>query len=441
MSTRPRENGAKDEVAPPSGKLLILLAGLGAVATTLIAGVELCRRGASRAIGSLAEMGRLPDPEAPNGSRPLREVVPLAALVDLEFAAWDVLRRDAHAAAVQAGVLSSRHLEPLAGFLSRISPMPGVSGRDAPPGPAPDHMIDPRRSKREQAETLRADIRTRLAGAGAERSVCLIVTSTESRETPAPCHASLAALEHALDGDDPAITPSQLYAYACLRERVPVANGTPNSALELPALQELARETGTPFAGRDLKTGQTMIKTALAAALKARELGLIGWFSTNILGNADGLALTAPGATAAKRETKEGVLDSILRPDLFPDLYADFVHQVQIQYYPPRGDQKESWDNIDVKGWLDYPMQIKVDFLARDSILAAPICLDLALFLDLARRAGERGIQDWLSFYFKAPLVTAGERPVHDLFAQLAVLQDGLRRLSGRASTLDRDAR
>jgi myo-inositol-1-phosphate synthase len=434
MPSRPGEpSGAAHEPAPPSGKLLVLLPGLGAVATTLIAGVELCRRGTSRPIGSLAEMGRMPIRDGAEDSRPVRDLVPLADLADLEFAAWDLLRRDARAAAAEAGVLSAQHLEPLDGFLSGIEPMAGACERDALCESPRHHTIDPRRSKRQQAELLRSDIRAQLARVGASRAVGVMVLSTEPQRSPAACHASLAAFERALDEDDDAITPSQLYGYACLREGVPFANGTPNLVLELPALQELAHGTGTPIAGRDLKTGQTMIKTALAAALKARELGLTGWFSTNILGNADGLALRDPGACRAKRETKRSVLDSILRPDLFPDLYDGYEHDVQIHYYRPRGDQKESWDNIDLYGWLGYPMQIKIDFLARDSILAAPVCLDLALFLDLAGRAGERGIQDWLSFYFKAPLVPAGERPVHDLFAQLSLLHRGLRRLSGRA--------
>jgi myo-inositol-1-phosphate synthase len=440
MATRPEETGGGDrEPTPPSGKLLVLLPGLGAVATTLIAGVELCRRGAARPIGSVVEMGRVPSRRDPSTSHALRDLVPLAALADLEFAAWDLVRRDALAAATEAGVLSPPHLEPLQGFLSGIVPMAGACPRDSLPV-RPDHTIDPRRSKRQQAQALRSDIHTQVARTGAARAVCVLLISTEPRQMPAACHASLAAFERALDEDDDAITPSQLYGYACLREGVPFANGTPNLVLELPALQELAQETCTPIAGRDLKTGQTMIKTALAAALKARELGLAGWFSTNILGNADGLALQDPDARRAKRETKESVLDSILRPDLFPDLYGDYEHQVQIHYYRPRGDQKESWDNVDLHGWLGYPMQIKIDFLARDSILAAPVCLDLALFLDLAKRAGERGIQEWLSFYFKAPLVPAGSRAVHDLFAQLSLLHRRLQRLSGHAREPERGA-
>jgi myo-inositol-1-phosphate synthase len=426
------------------GKLLVLLPGLGAVATSLIAGVELCRRGLGKAVGSLAELGRVPtdgpgDGFAGNGaspaeaSRPLRELVPLAALEDLEFAAWDVLQRDAHASAVAAAVLSPQHLEAARGALARITPMPGAWDPESVPHLEADHAIDPRRSKREQAEQLRDDVRSALSRTGASRAVCVMLTSTEAQRPPAACHASLAAFERALDEDDSAVKPSQLYAYACLRERVPFANGTPNAALELPAFRELADETGTPIAGRDLKTGQTMLKTAIAAALKAREIGLHGWFSTNILGNADGLALRDPGARGAKRETKEGVLDSILRPDLHPELYGDYEHQVQIHYYPPRGDRKESWDAVDVFGWLGYPMQIKLDFLARDSILAAPVCLDLALFLDLAARAGERGVQEWLSFYFKAPLTVGGGRPVHDLFAQRALLHDALPRLARTA--------
>ena len=414
----------RSQPAAADGKVLVLLQGLGAVATTYIAGVELYRRQQGRLIGSLAELakirlGKRSDPDF----RPVRRLVPLPEIEDISFAAWDIFADDARTAAEKAGVLSPAHLDAVGDFLAEIKPMPGVHNPEMVRRLDPDHIVDPKMPKREQAEVLRGNIRDAMEAAGASRAVSVMIMSTEVRQVPGPIHASLEAFEEALDNDDDAISPTQLYAYACLREEVPFANGTPNMALQTEAFRELARETNTPVAGRDLKTGQTMMKTALAPAFKARMLGVAGWFSTNILGNRDGEVLDDPDAFRSKEETKGGVLDSIFQPDEFAELYEDYYHKVRINYYPPRGDEKEGWDNIDIFGWLDYPMQIKVDFLCRDSILAAPIVHDLALFLDLAKRSRWRGTQEWLSFYFKEPMAAPGLYPQHDLFVQLEKLQ------------------
>ncbi len=416
---------------PCDGKLLVLLPGLGAVASTTLAGVELIRRGLAAPTGSLTQLGTVRLGKRPEGRVvPIRELVPLASLDDLAFGAWDIASDDAAAVADRCKVLSREHVDAVRPFLQSVKPRPGCHDPERVRRLAADHAL-PRMPHRQMVERLRADIREMMDEAGATRAVMVFTASTETHAPEPACAASMKALEAALDGDDPDVTPTMLYAYAALRERVPFANATPNASVDLPAFQELALECGVPIAGKDLKSGQTMMKTAIAPAIKARMLGLAGWFSTNILGNRDGEVLDDPQAFRSKEVTKSGVLDTILQPELYPELYGQTSHKVAIHYYPPRGDEKEGWDNIDIFGWLGYPMQIKVNFLCRDSILAAPLVIDLALFLDLSRRTQWRGIQEWLSFYFKSPMVKAPLYPEHDLFIQLTKLKNTLRALAG----------
>jgi myo-inositol-1-phosphate synthase len=439
-SARPK-SAAKRAAAPaghkqrsvrqPQGRLGVMLVGLGAVATTFIAGVENIRRGRGRPIGSLAEMGTIRLGKRTEGRSPrIREFVPLARLEDLVFAAWDPIPDDAYRSAKVAGVLEPHHIEPIADFLKSIAPLPAVfdqryvkrlQGTNVKHG----------RTKRELAEQLREDIRAFRARSDCDRLVMIWCASTEVFIQPGPAHQSLEAFEQAMERNDPAIAPSMLYAWAALMEGVPFANGAPNLTVDTPALQELARERQVPIAGKDFKTGQTMVKTVISPMLKARMLGLAGWYSTNILGNRDGEVLDDPESFKTKEESKLGVLEHILQPSLYPELYGKVYHKVRINYYPPRGDNKEGWDNIDIFGWLGYPMQIKIDFLCRDSILAAPLVLDLALFMDLAQRAGLAGIQEWLSFYFKSPMAAPGLVPEHDLFIQHTKLKNTLRWLMG----------
>ncbi|MGH7545680.1 MAG: inositol-3-phosphate synthase, partial [Gemmatimonadota bacterium] len=413
------------------GRLGVLLPGLGAVATTFIAGVEAVRRGLGKPVGSLTQMGTIRLGKRTEGRSPLiREFVPLAHLDDLVFGAWDPIPDDAYRSAQVAGVLTPQHLEALADFLKPIQPMPAVFQRDYVKkldGP----NVKKGKTKREWADAVREDIRRFRSERKCDRMVMIWCGSTEVYLKPGPVHETLATFEAGLESSDPAIAPSMIYAYAALQEGVPFANGAPNLTLDVPALAALARERGIAVAGKDFKTGQTLMKTILAPGLKARLLGLEGWFSANILGNRDGEVLDDPESFKTKEESKLGVLEWILQPDLYPDLYKDFYHKVRIHYYPPRGDNKEGWDNIDIFGWLGYPMQIKIDFLCRDSILAAPIVLDLVLFLDLAQRAGMGGIQEWLSFYFKSPMHAPELYPEHDLFIQLTKLKNTLRWLQG----------
>jgi len=420
------------DIAPAKGKLGVMLVGLGAVSTTFIAGVETVRRGRGSPIGSLSQMGTIRLGKRTEKRSPkIKEFVPLADLKDLVFTAWDPIPDDAYTAAVKAGVLDRHeHLEPIKDFLQGIKPLPAafdqyyvkrLQGTNVKRG----------KTKRELAEQLREDIRSFRKTAGVSRVVIVWCASTEVFITPGPVHQSLAAFEKAMEQDDPAIAPSMLYAYAALMENVPFANGAPNLTVDIPALQHLAEERKLPIGGKDFKTGQTMMKTVLAPAFKARMLGLAGWYSTNILGNRDGEVLDDPESFKTKEESKLGVLEYILQPDQYPELYGNVFHKVRINYYPPRGDNKEGWDNIDIFGWLGYPMQIKVDFLCRDSILAAPIVLDLALFFDLAQRARLSGIQEWLSFYFKSPQTAPGLYPEHDLFIQQTKLKNTLRWLMG----------
>ncbi len=417
---------------PAQGRLGVLLPGLGAVATTLIAGVELARRGLGRPVGSLTQLGTIRLGKRTEGRTPrIADFVPLASLNDLVFGAWDPIPDDAYAAARKAGVLDRHeHIEPISDFLRSVQPMPAAFDQRYVKKLNGTH-VKHGTSKREWAEALREDIRRFKAENDCDRLVMVWCGSTEVYIQPGSAHESLAAFEEALDRDDDTIAPSMLYAYAALMEGVPYANGAPNLSVDLPAMLELASSREVPIAGKDFKTGQTLMKTVLAPAFKARMLGVDGWYSTNILGNRDGEVLDDPESFKTKEESKLGVLEYILQPDLYPELYGNVYHKVRINYYPPRGDAKEGWDNIDIRGWLDYPMQIKVDFLCRDSILAAPIVLDLALFLDLAARAGMSGIQEWLSFYFKSPIVAPGLYPEHDLFIQQTKLKNTLRWMMG----------
>jgi myo-inositol-1-phosphate synthase len=418
-------------IDPAKGKLGVLLVGMGAVATTTIAGVLLARRGLALPIGSLTQLGTIRLGKRTEGrAPPIRELVPLTELADIEFGGWDIFPDDAHEAARRAAVLEDRHLDAVREELSAIKPMQGVFYQQYVPRLRGLHVKSPT-SKREAVELVREDIRRFKRERGVDRVVVVWCASTETFTTPSAAHASLEAFEKGLLDDDPSISPTQIYAWACLLEGVPFANGAPNLGVDFPAADALSKETRTPIAGKDFKTGQTLMKTVIAPGLKARMIGLRGWYSTNILGNRDGEVLDEPASFKTKEHSKLGVLDAILEPDAHPELYGDYVHKVRIDYYPPRGDAKEGWDNIDIAGWLGYPMQMKVNFLCRDSILAAPIVLDLALFLDLAKRSGFRGIQEWLGFYFKSPMAAPGLTPDHDLFVQLIKLKNTLRWMVG----------
>ena len=421
----------RNEIQEAKGRLGVLLPGLGAVATTFIAGVESVRRGLGKPFGSLTQMNTIRLGKRTEGRTPLvKDFVPLAGLEQLVFGGWDPIPDDVYDSAVKSGVLERMHLDPIAGFLRGIKPMPAVFDKayvKKLDGPNKKSMPN----KRDLAEALREDIRAFKARNGCERMVMVWCGSTEIFLRAGPAHQTMEDFEKAMAENDPAIAPSMLYAYAALMEGVPYANGAPNLSADIPALEQLALDRGVPIAGKDFKTGQTLMKTILAPGLKARMLGLSGWFSTNILGNRDGEVLDDPESFKTKEESKLGVLEHILQPSMYPELYGKMYHKVRINYYPPRGDNKEGWDNLDIFGWLGYPMQIKVDFLCRDSILAAPIVLDLALFLDLGARAGMRGIQEWLSFYFKSPQTPEGLYPEHDLFIQQRKLKNTLRWMMG----------
>jgi myo-inositol-1-phosphate synthase len=421
-------------IQPAKGKLGIMIPGMGAVATTFVAGVEAVRQGLSKPIGSLTQMGTIRLGKRTDGRSPkIDEFVPLAGLDDLVFTGWDIFEDDMYSAATKAGVLERALLDQIKPFLSKIKPLKAVFDRDYVKrldGP----NVKRGKNKMALAEQVRQDIRDFKKKSGASRLVTIWCGSTEVFLKPGRAHQSVAAFEKALAQNDKSIAPSMIYAYASLMEGVPFANGAPNLSVDIPALQELSRKNHAPICGKDFKTGQTLIKTILAPGFKARMIGLNGWFSTNILGNRDGEVLDDPGSFKTKEESKLSVLEHILQPELYPELYQGFTHKVRINYYPPRGDNKEGWDNIDIFGWLGYPMQIKVDFLCRDSILAAPIVLDLVLFLDLAQRCSELsgiGIQEWLSFYFKSPMTAPGLYPEHDLFIQLMKLKNTLRHLKG----------
>ncbi len=418
-------------IAPAQGKLGVLTPGIGAVTTTFIAGVEAIRRGLGQPIGSLTQLSTIRLGKRTEGRTPrIKDFVPLADLNDLVFGGWDIFEDDAYEAAMKAGVLEPALLEKVKQPLSAVRPMKAVFD--------PEYVrringpnVKQGGTKMDKAQALIEDIENFRRETGAARLVMVWCGSTEVFHRPAACHQTLKDFECGLTRNDPEISSSQIYAYAALQCGVPYANGAPHLTTDTPALIELARERQAPIAGKDFKTGQTFMKTLIAPGLKARMLGVAGWFSTNILGNRDGEVLDDPGSFKSKEESKLSALQHILQPDLYPQLYKDLYHAVRINYYPPRGDAKEGWDNIDIFGWLGYPMQIKIDFLCRDSILAAPLVLDLALFLDLAQRAAMKGIQEWLSFYFKAPMTAPGLYPEHDIFIQLMKLKNTLRWMRG----------
>jgi myo-inositol-1-phosphate synthase len=422
---------SRTSIKSAEGRLGILLPGMGAVATTFIAGVEAVRRNHGQPFGSLTQLGHIRLGKRTENRNPLiKELVPLAELDQIVFGGWDPIPDNAYESAKKAGVLKNEDIDPIADFLKSIKPMPAVFDKNYVrklDGP----NVKKGKNKRDLAEQLRADIREFKQKNKCDRLVVVWCGSTEIFITPGPTHQSLAAFEQAMERDDETIAPSMLYAYAALMEGVPFANGAPNLTVDFPAIWELAKQKQVPIAGKDFKTGQTLMKTILAPGLKARMIGINGWFSTNILGNRDGEVLDDPDSFKTKEESKLGVLEHILQPQLYPELYGKVYHKVRINYYPPHGDNKEGWDNIDIFGWLGYPMQIKIDFLCRDSILAAPIVLDLALFLDLAQRSGMHGIQEWLSFYLKSPMVAPGLYPEHDLFIQQMKLKNTLRHLAG----------
>jgi myo-inositol-1-phosphate synthase len=421
----------RPEIEEAEGKLGVLLVGLGAVSSTFIAGVELLKKGVGKPVGSLTQLGTIRLGKRTDKRTPrIRDFVPLAGLEDLVFGAWDIFPDNAYQAALRARVIEPELADLVRPEIEAVAPWRGVFDREYVKrleGTYVKHGA----SKLELANQLMDDIRAFRTACGAARLVMIWCGSTESFLRPGPVHSSLERFEEGLRRDDPAIAPSMVYAYAALSLGVPFANGAPNLTIDIPAMTELAERHRVPICGKDFKTGQTLMKTIIAPGLKARMLGLTGWFSTNILGNRDGEVLDEPSSFKTKEESKLSVLDVILQAELYPELYKDYIHRVNIHYYPPRGDNKEGWDNIDIFGWLGYPMQIKINFLCRDSILAAPLVLDLALFLDLAQRAGMRGVQEWLSFYFKSPQTAPGLYPEHDLFIQLMKLKNTLRFLRG----------
>jgi len=422
----------QDKVSPATGKLGVMVVGLGAVATTFIAGVEAVRRGLAKPIGSLTQMGTIRLGKRTDNKSPLiKEFVPLADLNDLVFTGWDIFEDNVYESAAHAKVLDKETLNQLKPYLETIKPMPAVFDQHYVKRLHGTH-VKKGKNKKELAEQVREDIRA--FKKTVDRVVMIWCGSTEIFLEPSAVHQSIEAFEKGLEANDPGIAPSQIYAYAALSEGVPFANGAPNLTVDVPAMIELSRKNSAPICGKDFKTGQTFMKTVLAPAFKARLLGVSGWYSTNILGNRDGEVLDDPESFKTKEESKLGSLEYIFQPELYPDLYKDIFHKVRINYYPPRGDNKEGWDNIDIFGWLGYPMQIKVDFLCRDSILAAPIALDLVLFLDLAQRTPELrsiGIQEWLSFYLKSPQTAPGLYPEHDLFIQSMKLKNTLRHIMG----------
>jgi len=423
---------AAASIAPASGKLGIMIPGMGAVATTLIAGVEAVRRGLAKPIGSISQMGTIRLGKRTDANSPLiRDFVPLATLDDLVFTGWDIFGGNLYDAAKTAQVLERDQLEQIRPFLESIEPMPAAFNQ---------HYVKRLTAKKQKVGKNKCDLANQIRNDIAEfksktdRQVMIWTGSTEIFLEQTAVHQSLAAFEKGLVDDDPGIAPSQLYAWAALKEGIPFINGAPNLTVDIPAMNELSRKMNAPICGKDFKTGQTLIKSVLAPAFKTRMLGVSGWYSTNILGNRDGEVLDDPESFKTKEESKLGLLEMILQPDLYPDLYKDLYHKVRINYYPPRGDNKEGWDNIDIFGWLGYPMQLKVDFLCRDSILAAPLALDLCLFMDLAARTSSLrglGIQEWLSFYFKAPDSAKGVYPEHDLFIQSMKMKNTLRHIMG----------
>ena len=423
---------SKEKIAPATGKLGVMVVGLGAVATTMIAGVEAIRQGLAKPIGSLTQMGTIRLGKRTDNNTPLvKDFVPLAKLDDLVFTGWDIFEDNVYESAAHAEVLDKETLAKLKPYLETIKPLPAVFDQHYVKRLHGTH-VKKGKNKLDLAQQLMTDIQN--FKKTVDRVVMIWCGSTEIFLEPSAVHESIEAFEKGLENNDPGIAPSQIYAYAALKEGVPFANGAPNLTVDTKALLELSKQNAAPVCGKDFKTGQTLMKTVLAPAFKARLLGVSGWFSTNILGNRDGEVLDEPQSFKTKEESKLGSLEYIFQPELYPDLYSDIYHKIRIEYYPPRGDKKEAWDNIDIFGWLGYPMQIKVNFLCRDSILAAPIALDLVLFLDLAKRTPELrnlGVQEWLSFYLKSPQTPEGLYPEHDLFIQSMKLKNTLRHIMG----------
>jgi len=422
----------KIDMEGPTGKLGVLLVGLdGAVSTTFMAGTELIRRGLGKPYGSLTQMQtiRLGKRTEKRFSL-IKDFVPLAELDDLVFGGWDIFDMNAYEGALNAGVLKKEDLNKVRDFMESIRPMPAVFNQYYVKKLKGEY-IKPWGNKMELAQEVMEDIKEFKKENNVDRLVMIWTASTEIYIPPSEVHMSLENFERGLEENHKDISPSMIYAYGALKSKVPFINGAPGLTVDFPAMYELADKMHVPIAGKDFKTGQTLMKTIIAPGLKARMLGVRGWFSTNILGNRDGEVLDDPESFKSKEVSKLSVLGTILQPDLYPELYGDIHHKVRINYYPPRGDNKESWDNIDIFGWLGYPMQIKINFLCRDSILAAPVVLDLVLFMDLAQRAHLKGIQEWLSFYFKSPMVAPGLYPEHDLFIQHIKLKNFLRYLMG----------
>jgi myo-inositol-1-phosphate synthase len=418
-------------VKEATGRLGVLLPGMGAVATTLIAGVEAIKKGIAQPVGSLTQMGNIHlNRKSGNNYPKIKDFVPLASLNDIVFGGWDVYEENVYEAASRAKVLEPGTLFALRAELEAIKPMKAVFDKSYIKNLDGTHVKEGA-SKMALAIALMDDMQSFQETRACDRLVIVWCGSTEKYTEVSDVHESLAAFEKGLKENDPRIAPSMIYAYAALKLGIPFLNGAPNLTVDIPALVQLAGQTQSPIGGKDFKTGQTLMKTILAPGLQARALGVKGWFSTNILGNRDGYVLDEPDNFRTKEVSKLSVLEDILRPDLSPDLYGELYHKIRINYYPPHGDNKESWDNIDIFGWLGYSMQIKINFLCRDSILAAPLVLDLALFGDLAKRAGLSGVQEWLSFYFKSPQTAPGFRPEHDIFKQLTVMQNALRKLMG----------
>jgi len=420
----------KSNIQPAEGKLGILIPGLGAVATTLIAGVEAVKKGVSQPIGSLTQMGNIRLGKRTENRNPkIKEFVPIADLNDIVFGGWDVYSDNVYEAAMHAKVLEESLLNKVKDGLEKIVPMKAAFDKNYAKNLIGTHIKEGTRY--ELAQQVMQDIKDFKETNGCDRIVLIWCGSTEIYYETSAIHETVAAFEQALLDDDKLISPSMIYAYAALKMGIPYVNGAPNLTVDTPALVELAKQTNTPIAGKDFKTGQTLMKTILAPGLAARSLGVSGWFSTNILGNRDGLVLDDPDNFKTKEVSKLGVLEDILQPERNPELYGDLYHKIRINYYPPHGDNKESWDNIDIFGWLGYKMQIKINFLCRDSILAAPIALDLALFIDLAKRANMSGVQEWLSFYLKSPQTAPGLPAENDIFKQLMKLQNTLRHMMG----------
>ncbi len=421
----------KKDIKPADGKLMVFIPGMGAITSTVLTGIFNIRKGLAEPTGSLTQMGHIRlGKRTDNNSPRIKDFVPLASIDNLEFAGWDIFEENMYEAAKRADVVRREHLEPVKEELEAITPMAAVFSKEYVKN------IDGTNIKKganhmELAKQLMEDMKKTMEERGADRGVMVWNASTEVYKKPSEIHESLENFEKALVENHPDIAPSQIYAYAALSLGIPFVNGAPNLTVDIKAIQELAAKNKVPIAGKDWKTGQTLMKTILGPGLKTRLLGLNGWFSTNILGNRDGEVLDNPDAFKTKEVSKLSVLDTMLEPDKYPTLYGDYYHKVRINYYPPRGDEKEAWDNIDIFGWLGMPMQIKVNFLCRDSILAAPVVLDTLLFIDLASRAGFYGIQEWMSFYFKSPMVAEGLYPEHDIFIQQTKLKNTLRYMMG----------